>query len=220
MASDLPSDLCTHYIYAYAKISDEGNTIATYEWDDISVGYPAIMQLKSTNPELKITLALGGSTHGSRKFTEMVATEASRTEFIQNAIIFLRDNSFDGLNLDWQYPTQDGSPLADRERFTFLCQEFKTAFISEASSSVKPQLLLTATLAAGNEFSVTEAYDIPAISKVLDYVHIMAYDLHGSWESTIGHHSQFVAPDNEDPRFGSKSAVSQYITYGCPASKV
>ena len=219
MASDLPSDLCTHYIYAYAKISDEGNTIDPYEWNDIPVTYPAIMELKSTNPDLKISLAVGGWEHGSEKFTRMVTTSESRAEFIQDSISFLRDNGFDGLNLDWQYPTRRGSLLADREKFTLLCQEFKAAFLSESNLSDKDQLLLTATV-AGGPFLVSEVYDIPAISTVLDYLHIMTYDFHGPWESALGHHSQFVAPDYEDPNFGTKYAVSQYIANGCPASKV
>ena len=50
-------------------------------------------------------------------------------------------------------------------------------------------MLLTAAVAAGQS-TVDTAYDIPRISAALDYIHIMAYDLHGGWESTLGHHSQ------------------------------
>jgi chitinase len=48
-------------------------------------------------------------------------------------------------------------------------------------------MLVTAAVAAG-ESTVLSAYEISEIGKSLDYIHIMAYDLHGGWESTVGHH--------------------------------
>ena len=50
-----------------------------------------IVRWKDTNADLKILLAVGGWTHGSAPFTDMVSTEAKRTTFINHAITFLRD---------------------------------------------------------------------------------------------------------------------------------
>lgn len=50
-----------------------------------------VVRWKDVNPDLKILLAVGGWTHGSGPFTTMVATKASRTTFIDDAIIFMRD---------------------------------------------------------------------------------------------------------------------------------
>ena len=100
-----------------------------------------------------------------------------------------------------------------------LLEELKVAFDKEAILSEKPRLLLTAAVAAG-ELTVADAYDIPRVSAALDYVYLMSYDLHGSWENTVGHHSQFIAPDHEDEKFGTKYAVDLWIDGGCPASKV
>ena len=60
-------------------------------------------------------------------------------------------------------------------------------FEEEASRTGQPRLLLTAAVAAGKS-TVDSAYDIPRISASLDYIHLMAYDLHGGWETKIGHH--------------------------------
>ena len=56
--------------------------------------YPAmvadLMALKTVNADLKILLAVGGWTHSAAEFTNMVATSASRSAFVQDAITFLR----------------------------------------------------------------------------------------------------------------------------------
>lgn len=48
----------------------------------------------------------------------MVADPARRRKFIKSAIRFLRQYSFDGLDLDWEYPTlRDGGKPEDRDNY-------------------------------------------------------------------------------------------------------
>lgn len=44
----------------------------------------------------------------------MAATAAGREKFITNAITFLKQYNFDGLDLDWEYPAQRGGKPEDR----------------------------------------------------------------------------------------------------------
>ena len=84
--------------------------------------YQKVVKLKLQNPDLKISLAIGGWTHGVEKFTQLVDNTANMNTFAGNVITYLRNINFDGLDLDWEYPAHRGSPPEDRERFTELCQ--------------------------------------------------------------------------------------------------
>lgn len=72
---DLDPFMCTHLIYSFAKVVNEnGYGLAPYEDHDV-VGptyYTEFTDLKKVNPELKTILAVGGWTHASTNFTDMV----------------------------------------------------------------------------------------------------------------------------------------------------
>ena len=44
--ADIPPTLCTHIIYAFADIPVGNNTIVPTEWNDISILYPAMMEVR------------------------------------------------------------------------------------------------------------------------------------------------------------------------------
>lgn len=70
-------------------------------------------------------LAIGGWNEGSSRFSPMVADPARRREFVKNAIKFLRQNHFDGLDLDWEYPAfRDGGKPRDKDNYANLVQVY------------------------------------------------------------------------------------------------
>lgn len=84
-------------------------------------GYAKFNGLKTYNKNLKTLLAIGGWNEGSARFSKLVDDEDKRKEFVKNVVKFLRQNNFDGLDLDWEYPAfRDGSQPSDKENYASL----------------------------------------------------------------------------------------------------
>ncbi|XP_061191555.1 chitotriosidase-1-like, partial [Saccostrea echinata] len=221
-ADDVDPFLCTHIMYAFGKVV--GNTIDAYEWNDKGTGgqYEKIMNLRSVNPDLKILLAIGGWTHGTAPFTAVVDDPNDMAAFANNALAYLKTYGFDGLDLDWEYPGGNGSPPEDKQRFTSFVQKLRQVFDADGVANNRAPLLLTAAVAAGKS-TIDKAYEIDLISKELDFINLMSYDLHGSWEATTGHHSALFGRAGEVGTAAYMNvdyAVNYWINLGAPPEKL
>lgn len=149
----------------------------------------------------RILLALGGWTDSSGdKYSRLISSGVSRRKFVIATMNFLKKHNFDGLSFEWSYPKCWQSdckkgPDSDKPNFTKLMQELREEFNKQ-----DPPLLLAAALSGYKEV-IDKAYEVHEISQIVDFMSVMTYDYHGSWESKLAH----IAP-----LFGSSSDSKPY----------
>jgi chitinase len=190
-----------------------------------------ILKLKARHPQLRVLLSLGGWTE-SYRFSD-AALPANRTAFVKSCIdTFMRGTTagvFDGFDIDWEYPGSCGNTCASRaedwDNFPALLQEFRNQLDDLAkevpTGTTQPHYLLTAAAPAGA--AKYSAMNVSAMHGPLDWINVMAYDFHGSWEPNgPTNHAAALYQSRCEPVQGDwgDKAIRAYLDAGVPASKL
>ncbi|MFF0294076.1 glycoside hydrolase family 18 protein [Kitasatospora sp. NPDC004614] len=200
-----------------------------------------LRKLKAKNPQLRAVISLGGWSW-SKHFSDAALTDASRKKFVSSCIdLYVKGNLpqlgsaeggagagagvFDGIDIDWEYPGSpgdDGNVVRpeDGRNFTLLMREFRTQ-LDALSGRKGPHHLLTAAVPAGE--SAIDKFEIDKVAEPVDWLNLMAYELHGPWE-TKGptNHESNLYSDPNDPtglRLSVDRLVGTYTDRGLPSRK-
>uniref|UniRef100_A0A2P2I7W0 Chitinase-3-like protein 1 n=1 Tax=Hirondellea gigas TaxID=1518452 RepID=A0A2P2I7W0_9CRUS len=212
--------LCTHLMYSFAGIGDDYKIEVLNPELDLCdnggrCGYERFTALKEVNKDLFTMLSVGGGGSGSATFSEMAGDPALRQGFVESVVALLSEFNFDGLDLDWESPTINGGKPEDKENYITLMMELRDALHGV------DKIITTAVSAAKS--IIDQAFDVPALSEAADYINIMGYDLHGSW-NPFTHHHTILYPyymDVGSMRYLNLDyAVQYWLSLGAPAEKL
>jgi chitinase len=233
--TDIPADQLTHLNYAFFNISDKGECVSGDPWADTQFPYPGdqegepllgnfkqLQLLKQAHPHLKTLMSVGGWSW-SDKFSDVALTAESRARFARSCIALMQQYGFDGIDIDWEYPTgggldPDAARPEDTQNFTRLLAELRAQLDALGGS---PHYLLTIA-APANEVQYANI-ELNKISAYLDWLNVMTYDFSGAWSAVTG----FNAPLHRDniasisiAAENGEGTILGYIKAGVPPEKL
>ncbi|XP_033169247.1 mucin-5AC isoform X2 [Drosophila mauritiana] len=218
--------LCTHLVYAFGGFTKDNQMKPFDKYQDIEQGgYAKFTGLKTYNKQLKTMIAIGGWNEASSRFSPLVASNERRQQFIKNILKFLRQNHFDGIDLDWEYPAhREGGKSRDRDNYAQFVQELRAEFEREAEKTGRTRLLLTMAVPAGIEY-IDKGYDVPKLNKYLDWFNVLTYDFHSSHEPSVNHHAPLYSLEedseyNYDAELNIDYSIKYYLKAGADRDKL
>jgi len=126
---------------------------------------------------VKVLVLLGGD------FSTAAADAATRATLVSSLSTFITENNYDGVDIDWEFP----SSSADRENCAELMVELRQALPS-------PNFLISMDVGPwGGSFT-----PFKRLSQQIDYFNIMMYDCAGPWTADAQLNSS-IFWDHSDP---------------------
>ena len=190
---DIDPTLCTHIIYGFAVLDSNKLTMKPHDsWADIDNNfYKKVTEFKKYG--IKVTVAIGGwNDSKGDKYSRSVNSPSARKRFIANVIKFIDEWGFDGLDLDWEYPSCWQTECKEER---YKDQAAFAAWVRELKEAFKPRGLLLSAAVSPSKKIIEVGYDVPSIARDLDWINVMTYDYHRHWDKKTGH----VAPYYEHP---------------------
>uniref|UniRef100_A0A0D2YCL5 chitinase n=1 Tax=Fusarium oxysporum (strain Fo5176) TaxID=660025 RepID=A0A0D2YCL5_FUSOF len=170
--------------------------------------------LKKENRKLKTMLSIGGWTW-STNFPAVARSLPSRSRFAKSAVSLMKDWGFDGLDIDWEYPSNS----EDAENMVLLLQAVRDELDAYAAAFA-PNHHFQLSIAAPAGFEHYSKLQISRLATVVDHLNLMAYDYVST--STASHNANLYANDHITGAtpFNTDDAVRAYIQAGAPSEKL
>jgi len=146
---------------------------------------------------VQVLLLLGGD------FPGLETSTAAIPNLVANLKSFIKTNGYDGVDIDWEYPSTD----LDEQTFYNLMLALRAAF-------PKSKYILSADVPPWGP----PQYDFPQVTPLVDYYNLLTFDCAGPWTDDAQFNSPiFPDPNNPEPYEcepgGSiKEAIDIYLT--------
>lgn len=214
--ADIPADKLTHLNYAFATVSPSGECVSGDARADAR-NFPELAKLKRQFPHLQVFISIGGA--GAQNFANAAQSAEARQKFARTCVALMRQNGFDGIDVDWEFPKN----AEEKQNYAALLAELR-AQLDAARAADGARYGLTIAAPAGPQHYSGVAWE--QIARTLDWINVMTYDFAGSWSSTTGHNAPLYASSFDPAKtksaqaYNGHAATQAYIAAGVPPEKI
>ena len=161
--------------------------------------YRALTELKGRQNGLEVYIAIGGwdfNDPGPTRttFSDLAGSQSAQDAFFESLVSFMLQNDFDGVDLDWEYPTADdrGGRPEDyanyvtlvkrlRERLDQLPRHFGLTITLASRVLLVPSpctvKMLTSCPIQPASYWYLQGFDIVNLEPYVDWFNVMTYDI-------------------------------------------
>lgn len=246
-ADQLPYDKINTVAYAFSTFDNDGR-ISLYDLDSDSLNIPLIAQARRRYPYLNASLSFGGWSWASTPnggnwkckigaspegpalcFSQLTADPTARAAFVANAIKGMKEVGFNGIDIDWEYPVTPN----DVSNYVLLLKDLRKALNTQGAADNTTYYLTIAVSAGFDKILAITKDQWTSINTAVDYVDVMTYDFHGSWDQKSQVASDFMSAMQLDPlndptakensflsQYDITHAIQAYLNRGIPAAKI
>ena len=242
--------VASDYSVSVGDTSNPDNPATGMEWPGVSGAetdpdyaykghFNQLSKYKEQHPDVKTLVSIGGWAETGGHFNDngdrvadggfyTMTTNADGSinhngieTFANSAVAFIRQYGFDGVDIDYEYPTSmndAGNPLdfgianplrgALMDSYVELMRVLREKLDAAGEADDTHYML---TIASPSSGYLLRGMETMQITHYLDYVNIMTYDLHGAWNEYVGHNSALFDNGN-DPELAAAGVytTSQY----------
>ncbi len=219
-AIQIPVKKMNHIIYAFIGFDKEGD-ISLLDPNSDGKQLPAISMLRQQYPYLHASLSFGGWTL-SGPFSAMAANPTALRNFVSNAVAAMKETGFDGIDIDWEYPTAP----QDAANYAKLFSSLRSALDTQGAKDSTKYYLSIAAPAGIDKIQTIQNNDPKAwgiIKNSVNFVNLMAYDYHGAFDMpNTSDHMSAMKTDPSDPyakdpilkHYNVEDSVTEYLKLG------
>ncbi|KID83692.1 chitinase [Metarhizium guizhouense ARSEF 977] len=202
----------THINVAFALPDEKANL--AFEGEAMMPEIVPKLQAHNT----KVLVSVGGWT-GSAFFSNITRPEMSET-FANNVIELMEKHNLDGIDFDWEYPGQAGSPCNffdeqnDTKNFLAFLQKLRPKV-----DALGPGKLITLAVLT-RPFAGPGGEDVSEFAKVVDFTNIMQYDMNGAWGTETGPNAPLNFEPGKATQRSFATAIEEWTSAGWPAGQL
>ncbi|KAF2845251.1 glycoside hydrolase family 18 protein, partial [Plenodomus tracheiphilus IPT5] len=190
MPNQLDTTGLTHLVLAFASIDPK-----TYEVRPLNPADEAIYdQLLALPGSYRRIIGVGGwefSDPGATRYTwsNMTSKQENRNAFIESFQQFISKWKFTGIDIDWEWPgsSDRGGNAADKEN--------QVAFVAELRKAMGSDFTISVVIPA--QYDYLKNMDPTGLEAQVDWLNILAYDLHGAWDANVNGLGPYIKPHTD-----------------------